>query len=89
MLIFQDRFGIKGAVISAVDLIKGLGIYAGFDVINVKGATGIYTTNYEGKADACVSALETHDLVYVHVEAPDEAGHDGNLTLKDTMHRRF
>ena len=79
---FQERFGIRGAVISGVDVIKGLGIYAGFDVITVKGATGLSDTNYEGKADACLQALKTHDLVYVHVEAPDEAGHEQNLELK-------
>jgi len=79
---FQELYGIKGAVISAVDLVKGLGIYAGFDVINVEGATGLWNTNYEGKADACIKALEAHDFVYVHVEAADEAGHEGNLKLK-------
>jgi 2,3-bisphosphoglycerate-independent phosphoglycerate mutase len=79
---FKELYGIKGAVISAVDLIKGLGIYAGLDVINVKGATGLYDTNYEGKADACIKSLEDHDFVYVHVEAADEAGHEGDLKLK-------
>lgn len=78
----QKRFKIKGAVISAVDLLNGIGVYAGFDVINVKGATGLYNTNYEGKADACVKALKTHDFVYVHVEGIDEAGHEGNMKLK-------
>jgi 2,3-bisphosphoglycerate-independent phosphoglycerate mutase len=82
MTAFKDRFGIKGAAISAVDLIKGLAIYAGMDVIPVKGATGLYNTNYEGKAAACIKALEDHDFVYVHVEAADEAGHDRNLPLK-------
>lgn len=82
MQTFQERFGISGAVISAVDLIKGLGVYAGLDVIEVKGATGLYDTNYEGKADACLKALEDHDFIYVHVEAPDEAGHEKNLNLK-------
>lgn len=82
MKTFQELYHIKGAAISAVDLIKGLGIYAGFDIIDVPGATGFYDTNYEGKADACIKALEDHDLVYVHVEAPDEAGHDGDLKLK-------
>jgi 2,3-bisphosphoglycerate-independent phosphoglycerate mutase len=79
---FESRFGVKGAVISAVDLIKGLAVYAGMDVIPVEGATGLYDTNYEGKADACLETLEDHDFVYVHVEAPDEAGHDRNLALK-------
>lgn len=79
---FQQRFGIKGAVISAVDLIRGLGIHAGFDVIKVKGATGFYDTNYEGKADACLKALREYDLVWVHVEASDEASHQGDIALK-------
>ena len=82
MQTFQQRFGIRGAAISAVDLIKGLAVYAGFDVIPVQGATGLYNTNYEGKADACLSALENHDLVYVHVEAADEAGHEKDAALK-------
>lgn len=82
MQTFMERFGIKGATISAVDLIKGLAIYAGMDVIPVQGATGLYNTNYEGKADACLQAMENHDFVYVHVEAPDEAGHDQNFELK-------
>ncbi len=79
---FQERFGIKGAVIAAVDLIKGVSIYAGFDVIDVEGATGLYNTNYEGKADACLKALKSYDLVWVHVEASDEAAHEGDLDLK-------
>jgi 2,3-bisphosphoglycerate-independent phosphoglycerate mutase len=79
---FQERFGITGAVITAVDLIKGLGIYAGLDVIEVEGATGLYNTNYEGKADACLGALSDRDFVYVHVEAADEAGHEQDLELK-------
>jgi 2,3-bisphosphoglycerate-independent phosphoglycerate mutase len=82
MDLFEDRFSVKGAVITAVDLIKGLAIYAGLTVIPVKGATGLYDTNYEGKANACLNALDDHDFVYVHVEAPDEAGHDKNLDLK-------
>ncbi len=82
MATFQERFGVRGAVITAVDLIKGLGIYAGMDVIPVEGATGLADTNYEGKADAALAALEDYDLVYVHVEAPDEAGHARDLPLK-------
>lgn len=82
MATFQERFGIKGAVISAVDLIKGLGRLAGMDVIDVPGATGLWDTNYEGKAAACLEALEGHDLVYVHVEASDEAAHAKDLDLK-------
>lgn len=82
MKTLQERFGIKGAVISAVNLIKGLGVYAGFGIMQVKGATGLYNTNYEGKADASLAALEKYDLVFVHVEASDEAGHEGNVNLK-------
>jgi 2,3-bisphosphoglycerate-independent phosphoglycerate mutase len=79
---YQERFGLHGAAISAVDLIKGLAVYAGMDIIDVKGATGLYDTNYEGKADAALKALENHDFVFVHVEAADEAGHEKNLNLK-------
>jgi len=82
MQTFQKRFGIHGAAISAVDLIKGLAVYAGMDVIHVEGATGLYDTNYEGKADAALEALQNHDFVFVHVEAADEAGHEKNLKLK-------
>jgi 2,3-bisphosphoglycerate-independent phosphoglycerate mutase len=78
----QQRFGISGAAITAVDLIKGLAIYAGMKPIEVDGATGLYDTNYEGKADAALKALEEVDFVYIHVEAPDEAGHEKNLALK-------
>ncbi len=82
MRTLQDRFGIRGAVISAVDLIHGLGRYAGMTSIEVEGATGLFDTNYEGKAAAALRALEDHDLVYVHVEGPDEAGHARDLGLK-------
>ncbi len=82
MWTFAERFGVSGAVISAVDLIRGLGVYAGLKIIKVPGATGLYDTNYEGKADYCLAALDEVDLVYVHVEAPDEAGHEGDLDLK-------
>lgn len=71
-----------GAVISAVDLIKGIGIYAGLKSIDVPGATGLYDTNYEGKAQAALDALQEHDFVYLHVEASDEAGHEGDALLK-------
>lgn len=77
-----EQYGIKGAVISAVDLINGTGIYAGLDVIRVAGATGMWDTNYEGKADACIEALADHDFVYCHVEATDEAGHSKDLEMK-------
>jgi len=69
----------SGAVISAVDLIRGIGHYAGLDVIKVEGATGLADTNYEGKAQAAIDALREKDFVFVHVEATDEAGHDGDL----------
>ncbi len=82
MRLFREMYNKQGAVISAVDLIKGIAVYAGMDVINVEGATGLYNTNYEGKADACIEALEDHDLLYLHVEACDEASHEGNLKLK-------
>ena len=72
----------KGAVITAVDLIRGIGTLAGLRVIDVEGATGLYDTNYEGKAKAAIDALHTDDFVYLHVEASDEAGHDGDLELK-------
>ena len=71
-----------GAVISAVDLIQGIGKYAGLRIIKVPGATGLADTNYEGKAQAAIDALQTDDFVFVHVEATDEAGHDGDLELK-------
>lgn len=72
----------KGAVITAVDLIRGIGSLAGLRIIDVEGATGLYDTNYEGKAQAAIEALKTDDFVYLHVEASDEAGHDGDLELK-------
>lgn len=78
----RELTGLEGAVITAVDLIKGLGIYAGMKVIEVPGATGNSRTNYEGKAAAALAALEKYDYVYLHAEAADEAGHDGDLRLK-------
>ncbi len=72
----------SGAVISAVDLIQGIGRYAGLRIIKVPGATGLANTNYEGKAQAAIEALKEDDFVFVHVEATDEAGHDGDLELK-------
>ncbi len=79
---YRDKFGLTGAVISAVDLIKGIGICAGLDVITVEGATGYIDTNYLGKGEAALAALEDHDFVYVHVEAPDEASHEGIMQHK-------
>jgi 2,3-bisphosphoglycerate-independent phosphoglycerate mutase len=79
----QEMLGINSAaVISAVDLIQGIGIYAGMEVITVEGATGLHDTNYEGKAEAAVNALKNKDFVYLHVEASDEAGHEGDAELK-------
>lgn len=82
MRTFAELYGKTGAVISAVDLVQGLGVYAGLEKIIVPGATGLYDTNYEGKAQAALDALARHDFVYVHVEATDEAGHERNLELK-------
>jgi len=83
MQTISQLYGIRsGAVISAVDLIKGIGIYAGLRPIAVEGATGLYNTNYEGKAQAAIDALRTDDFVYLHIEASDEAGHEGNVALK-------
>lgn len=83
MQTMQQMYGIGNAsVISAVDLIRGIGVYAGLRVIEVEGATGLYDTNYEGKAQAALDALKTDDFVYLHVEASDEAGHEGDVELK-------
>lgn len=77
------RYGLgKCAVISAVDLIKGIGVYAGAEVVEVEGATGLYDTNYEGKAAAALEALRDSDFVFLHIEASDEAGHEGDAELK-------
>ncbi len=80
--LFSELYGLKGAIISAVDLVNGIGIYAGLDVIQVPGATGYLDTNYKGKGEYAIQALDDHDFVFVHVEAPDEAGHMGNLKAK-------
>lgn len=87
--LFEEKFGITGSMISAVDLLKGLAIYAGMGVIEVPGATGYLDTNYAGKAEYAVRALEDHDFVYVHVEAPDEAGHAGDINAKITAIENF
>lgn len=79
---FQKRFGLKGAAITAVDLVKGLARLIGFDLIDVPGATGFIDTNYQGKASAAIEALEKYDIVFVHIEAPDEASHGGNAEMK-------
>ena len=79
---FTERFGLKGGVISAVDLIKGIGICAGLEAIPVPGATGYLDTNYQGKAEYGLRVVEKDDFVYIHVEAPDEASHNGDLKAK-------
>ncbi|MFC1708858.1 cofactor-independent phosphoglycerate mutase [Candidatus Omnitrophota bacterium] len=86
---YKEKFGKTGAVISAVDLIKGIGKIVGLDIVNVPGATGYYDTNYQGKADYALRALHRRDFVYVHVEAPDEAGHNGDMREKITAIERF
>ncbi len=82
MLSLKELYGVSGALISAVDLLKGIGVYAGMEVLEVEGATGYLDTNYQGKVDAALDALSRHDLVFVHVEAPDETGHQGLLKEK-------
>lgn len=79
---FRDKYSVDGAMVSAVDLTKGLGIYAGFEILNVPGVTGYIDTNYAGKAEYSLNALKKVDFVYIHVEAPDEAGHSGNYKDK-------
>ena len=80
--LFKDRYGLSGGVISAVDLVNGIGRLAGMDVINVPGANGYYDTNYKGKAEYALNSLKKNDFVYVHVEATDEAGHNGDWKAK-------
>ena len=79
---FRRKYGLTGSVISAVDLLKGIGKVIGLDPIKVPGATGYYDTDYKAKADYALRSLKEKDFVYVHVEAPDEAGHNGHLTEK-------
>ncbi len=78
----EERYGVTGAVISAVDLVKGLGHLAKMEVIEVEGATGYLGTNYAGKVEACRKALRDHDVIYLHIEAPDETSHEGDLKKK-------
>ncbi len=82
MVTLKERFEMEGYVISAVHLIKGIGILAGLEVLEVPGITGYFDTNYDGKAQYALRGLKEKDFVYVHVEAPDEAGHMGDLQLK-------
>lgn len=79
---FSTRFGLKGAAITAVDLVRGLAKLIGFDLIEVEGATGYLDTNFQGKAEAAIEAIKDYDIVFVHIEAPDEAGHAGNAAAK-------
>jgi len=80
--LFNDKFGLQGGVISAVDLLRGIGVYAGLKSIEVEGATGYLDTNYSGKAEEALEALKDLDFMFVHVEAPDEASHSGNIGEK-------
>ncbi len=79
---FADKFHLKGATVAAVDLVKGVSMLAGFDAPLIKGATGYLDTDYRAKANAAIALLEDHDIVYVHVEAPDEASHNGDMKEK-------
>jgi 2,3-bisphosphoglycerate-independent phosphoglycerate mutase len=86
---FRDLHGLRGAVISAVDLLKGLGRAASMTVAEVPGATGLLDTNYEGKVQAALALLEEHEFIYLHVEAPDECGHAGDVGQKIEAVARF
>jgi len=89
MPLFKNQFGLEGAVISAVDLIKGIGRIIGLKVIEVAGANGYYDTNYLGKAQGALEALQECDFVFVHIEATDEAGHNQDLRMKITCLERI
>jgi 2,3-bisphosphoglycerate-independent phosphoglycerate mutase len=82
LVTYRERFGLNGFTVSAVDLIKGLGVLAGLKAVDVEGATGFLDTNYAGKVQAVLDGLKTSDIAFLHVEAPDEAGHSGKLDLK-------
>ncbi|MDP3804102.1 MAG: cofactor-independent phosphoglycerate mutase [Candidatus Omnitrophota bacterium] len=86
---FKGLFGMDGSVISAVDLVNGIGKLIGLELIQVPGATGYYDTNYKGKGEYAARALENKDFVFVHVEAPDEAGHNGDVRAKITAIENF
>ncbi len=86
---FKGMFGIEGSVISAVDLVNGIGKLTGLELIHVPGATGYYDTNYQGKGEYAVNSLKEKDFVFVHVEAPDEAGHNGDMRAKITAIENF
>lgn len=89
MELFKDKFGLKGGVISAVDLIKGIGKIIGLKVLEVEGATGYYDTNYKGKAQKALESLKKLDFVYIHIEAPDEASHNQDMRMKITSLERI
>ncbi|MFA5088552.1 MAG: 2,3-bisphosphoglycerate-independent phosphoglycerate mutase, partial [Candidatus Omnitrophota bacterium] len=80
--LFKDQYGVEGSIISAVDLVNGIGKLAGLEVIKVPGATGYYDTNFSGKAQYALESLKKKDFVFIHIEAPDEAGHNGDLKAK-------
>lgn len=82
MPLFSEKYSLKGAMISAVDLVNGLGKLVGFEIITVPGITGYYDTNYLGKGQYALKALKKHDFVFIHIEAPDEAGHNGDIKAK-------
>ena len=82
MVPFKELYGISGAVITGVDLLKGLATYLAWDIIDVPGATAYFDTDYDAKARYAIEAIESHDLVLIHIEAPDEAGHEGNIHEK-------
>jgi 2,3-bisphosphoglycerate-independent phosphoglycerate mutase len=79
---FNEKYNMTGATITGVDLLKGISNYIGLDVIEVPGATAYFDTNYENKVDYALDSLKTHDVQFIHIEAPDEAGHEGNLPEK-------
>jgi 2,3-bisphosphoglycerate-independent phosphoglycerate mutase len=89
MPLFKELYGVNGSVISAVDLLNGIGRLVGLNVVKVPGATGYYDTNYKGKAEFALESLKDGDFVFVHVEAPDEAGHNGDLRAKITAVENF
>lgn len=82
MVPMTEKYQLRGGVISAVDLLNGIGVYAGLDVLRVEGATGYIDTNYRGKGEKALECLKERDFVFVHVEAPDEMGHEGNISGK-------
>lgn len=85
---FEKKYGLHGAAITAVDLVRGLSKLVGFDLVSVDGATGYWDTNYAGKGETAIEALDTHDIVIIHIEAPDEAGHSGDpIQKKEALER--